>query len=78
MVKNRLEEFVSVLEKNKKISFYLYNVEYTIVKVNDKSYLIQQFGIEQSYTYSNLNDLFDKFIVYGDLLKECINDIKII
>ena len=78
MVKSKLEEFISVLEKNKKISFYLYNVEYTIVKVNDKSYLIQQFGIEQSYTYSNLNDLFDKFIVYGDLLKECINDIKII
>ena len=78
MVKNRYDEFVSILEKKKEISFYLYNVEYTIVKVKDDSYLIKQFGIEHNYTYSSLNNLFDKFIVYGDILKDCLNDIKII
>lgn len=78
MVRNRFEEIVSTLEKNKEISFYLYNVEYNIVKIKDNSYLIKQFGTEHTITYSSLNDLFDKFIVYGDLLRECINDIKII
>lgn len=77
MVKNKVEEFVSILEKNKEIKFYLYNVEYTIVKVKDNSYLIKQFGTEHTFIYSNLNELFDKFIVYGDVLKDCINDIKL-
>ena len=78
MVKNRFDEFVSILEKKKEIAFYLYNVEYTIIKVKDDSYLIKQFGIEHTYTYSSLNNLFDEFIVYGDILKDCLNDIKII
>lgn len=77
MVKNKVEEFVGILEKKNKITFYLYNVEYTIVKVKDNSYLITQFGTERTFTYSNLNELFDKFIVYGDVLKDCIKDIKL-
>lgn len=77
-MKNKFEELVSILEKKKEVSFYLYNVEYTIVKVKDDSYLIKQFGIEHNYTYSSLNNLFDKFIVYGDILKDCLNNIKII
>lgn len=77
-MKNKLEEFVNALEKSKDISFYLYNVEYRVTKIENNNYLIEQFGTEHIFNYSSLNDLFNKFIIYGDSLKDYIHDIKIV
>lgn len=78
MRKDKLEIFINTLEKKKEISFYLYNAEYSIIKSNDNNYIIKQFGIEYTCSYSNISDLFSKYMVYGELLKDCFKDIKII
>ena len=77
MDRSKIEEFVNIIENNKKVSFYLYNVRYTIIK-NSNGFLIKQVGINRTYSYSKLTDLFSEYRIYGLSLVECFEDIKII
>ena len=77
MDKSKIEEFINILENNNKVSFYLYNVVYTIIKSNN-DFFIKQFGVNRTSSYSKLTDLFSEYRIYGLSLAECFEEIKII
>lgn len=77
MNKDKLELFVKILNDNKKISFYLFNVKYIIIYEN-KEFKIKQENLSTYKTYSNIVDLFNSYCVYGDVLKDLFNELKII
>ena len=41
-------------------------------------FTIKQVGINRTYSYSKLTDLFSEYRIYGLSLAECFEDIKII
>ena len=73
---NKIETIINEISKNNKITFRLYNTPYTI-KQKNQTMLINQTGINVTYTYENLKELLNKYIVYGSTLNELINDIKL-
>ena len=77
MDRSKIEEFINILENKKEVSFYLYNVVYTIIK-NNHEFLIKQFGVNRTSSYSKLTDLFSEYRIYGLSLAECFEEIKII
>lgn len=77
MDRSKIEEFVNIIENKSKVSFYLYNVVYTIIKSNNE-FLIKQIGINHTHSYSKLTDLFSEYRIYGLSLAECFEEIKII
>ncbi len=58
------------------VSFRLYNALYKII-LKDNVLIIHQEGLDVSYSYHSLKELFEKYIVYGLTLIESLPDIKI-
>lgn len=56
-------------------TFRLYNALYKIT-LSTNGYSIHQEGLEISYHYHTLKELFEQYIVYGDPLIDLIKDIK--
>ena len=69
--------FAKRLKEEHIIYFRLYNALYKITLSNHKL-VIRQEGMDISYTYSSLKELFENYIVYGYSLLESIDDIKMV
>jgi hypothetical protein len=77
MDEKKLNLFVKIFKSQKEINFILYNALYKI-KYQNKKYIINQFGIDTTYIYDNITDLFNNYLIYGSSLRESFKDIKII
>ena len=58
------------------VSFRLYNALYKIT-FSKNGYSIHQEGLDISYHYRTLKELFEQYVVYGDSLKDLLEDIKL-
>ncbi len=76
MYKELLLVFSQRLKEEHFVLFRLYNALYRITLTRE-GYTIQQDGLNISYTFDSLRDVFENYIVYGDRLIELINDIKL-
>ncbi len=64
------------LQHDHVVSFRLYNALYKITYFNGKFY-IHQNGLETVYSYSSLKELFHQYVVYGSVLFNILDDIKL-
>ena len=57
--------------------FRLYNALYRVTFSRDQ-YTILQEGVDVSYSYSSLDELFNHYVVYGSYLINSLEDIKFV
>lgn len=76
MVNEKLIIFSKRLQNEHVISFRLYNASYKVTLSHQKISIHQE-GLNISYTYSSLKELFYQYVVYGSPLIDNIEDIKI-
>ncbi len=69
--------FAKKLQEEHVVCFRLYNALYK-VQFSQKKLTIRQEGLDVSYTYSSLHDLFHYYVVYGASLIDSLEDIKMI
>ena len=77
MEREKMNILIRRLQEEHVVCFRLYNALYTITFLQGKL-CIRQEGIDVSYYFSSLQELLQKFVVYGNTLLESIKDIKII
>lgn len=77
MVNNKLKQMVYELGKKGEVSFYLYNIKYRIVMLENDDYLISNSGSFNARKYHGIRNLFEEYLVYGSSLLECLDDIII-
>ena len=76
-MRDKLNIFITILEKRKMVEFYLYNVTY-IIYIKDGKYIIRQINSKFEYIYDDLKVLFVSYKIYGQTLLQCFNNIIII
>lgn len=69
--------FMEHLQEKRSVYFRLYNALY-IVSLDQEKISIHQDGMTISYTYPTLEELFNRYIVYGIPLIDSFSDIKIV
>lgn len=62
------------LQEERVVSFRLYNALYIITSEKENVFIHQE-GIDVVYTYSSLNELLEKYVVYGSKLFYVLDDI---
>lgn len=77
MENSNVLNFIEHLQEKRSVYFRLYNALY-IVSLDQEKYSIHQDGMTISYTYPTLEELFNRYIVYGIPLIDSFNDIKIV
>ena len=77
MNEKKIKLFINRLQEDHIIYFRLYNATYQI-KLEQAGITIHQQGLEVTYPFENLRQLFENYVVYGDKLIDCMNDIEII
>ena len=77
MEREKIEILVRRLQEEHVVCFRLYNALYTITFIQGRL-CIRQDGVEVCCYYTSLQELFHRFVVYGNTLFESIQDIKII
>ena len=75
-MRDKLNNFVSILAQKRSIKFYLYNVTYIIYTKNDK-YIIRQLNSNIEYVYDDLKLLFENYRIYGQSILECFDSVFI-
>lgn len=63
--------------KNKCASFYLFNTKY-LIKNHNSSITIQNSGSNNIKSYSNIEEMFSTYIVYGSSLQDLLDKMIII
>ena len=76
-MKDKINVFITILTKKKKIEFYLYNVTY-IIYIQEEKYVIRQINSNIEYLYDDLKLLFNSYKIYGQSLAQCFKNIFII
>ncbi|MCI6265446.1 MAG: hypothetical protein MR598_01200 [Erysipelotrichaceae bacterium] len=76
MKKKIIKDMVYLLDRQGYISFYLHNVKYTIIHV-DNEFIIKQSGCNNLIRFNEITDLFQNYKIYGDSLIESLEDIII-
>ena len=76
-MREKLNEFISILTQKKVIKFYLYNVIY-VVYCRKKKYIIRQLNSNLEYVYDDLQSLFVNYTIYGQSIAECFDNLILI
>lgn len=76
-MKKKFNFLIEILSRNKKVSFYLYNVKY-IIYISNNKYIIKQNNSDYLYTYDDINKLFTEFKIYGSSIIESLEDLIIV
>ena len=75
-MREKLNEFVTILTKKRMVKFYLYNVTYIVYQREDK-YIIRQLNSNLEYVYDDLKSLFENYKIYGQSIAECFDNLVI-
>lgn len=73
-----MQKFVNILGKDKVIYFYLYNTLYRIIMLDNDYYRISSYGSAYYAEYHKIINLFDNYYIYGETLRNCVDDIIIV
>lgn len=76
-MRDKLNNFITILNQKKEVEFYLYNVTYIMYAKGDR-YIIRQLNSSLEYVYDDLKILFESYRIYGQSLAECFDNLYII
>lgn len=76
-MRDKLNLLMTVLTQKKEVEFYLYNVTY-IIYTRDNKFIIRQLNSNLEYVYDDLKILFESYMIYGQSLTECFDNVYVI